>query len=114
MTTCPICEKGMLKPVQEKHLLFGEDLGTYPAEKCTVCGEVFNDSSIMEKIEVVAKKKGVWGLGRRTKISRSGNSLAVRIPKEIAEYLKLKEGKEAYLHPDKHKLVIEVGNSLLE
>lgn len=108
MTTCPICEKGTLKPVKEKHVLFGVDLGTYPGEKCFECGEVFTDSSVIQKIEAVAKQKGIWGLGKKTKISRTGNSLAVRIPKEVADYLKLKEGTEAYIHPEKNKLVIEV------
>ena len=42
----------------------------------------------MEKIENVAKEKGIWGLGIRTKITRSGNSLAVRIPKKMANFLK--------------------------
>lgn len=107
MTTCPVCEKGTLKPVKEKHVLFGVDLGTYPGEKCSECGEVFTDSSVIEKIEAVAKKKGIWGLGKKTKISRTGNSLAVRIPKEVADYLKLKEGTEAYIHPEKNKIVIE-------
>ncbi len=107
MTTCPVCEKGTLKPVKEKHVLFGVDLGTYPGEKCSKCGEVFTDSSIMQKIEAVAKQKGIWGLGKKTRIARTGNSLAVRIPKEVADYLKLREGTEAYIHPEKNKIVIE-------
>ncbi|MBI4453376.1 AbrB/MazE/SpoVT family DNA-binding domain-containing protein [Candidatus Woesearchaeota archaeon] len=40
-------------------------------------------------------------------ITRTGNSLAVRIPKKIADYLKLVEDKEAYIHPHDHKLIIE-------
>jgi len=108
MTKCPICEKGNLKPVMEKHVLFGVDLGSYPGEKCTACGEVFTDSSVMKKIELAAKQRGIWGLGRKTKIAKAGNSLAVRIPKEIAKHLNLKEGKEAYVHPEKDKIVIEI------
>ncbi len=104
---CPACEKGTLKPTKEKHVLFGVDLGTYPGEKCNSCGEVFTDSSIMKKIETAAKQKGIWGLGKKTKIALAGNSLAVRIPKAVAKYLKLKEGEEAYIHPEDHKLVIE-------
>ena len=61
----------------------------------------------MEKIEATAKQKGIWGLGVKTKISRAGNSLAVRIPKKIADYLKLTEGAEAYIHPENKKIVIE-------
>lgn len=45
---------------------------------------------------------GHW---KKTKITRTGNSLAVRIPKEIADYLNLKEGEEAYIHPEGKKLV---------
>lgn len=108
MTKCPICEKGTLKKVMEEHKLFGVNLGTYPGEKCMKCGEVFTDSSVMEKIEFVAKQKGIWGLGRKTKIAKAGNSLAVRIPQEVAKYLKLKIGKEAYIHPEANKLIIEV------
>ncbi len=107
MKKCPICEKGVLKPVKEKHMLFGADLGTYPGEKCTNCGEVFTDSEIIKKIEIVAKEKGIWGLGKKIKIARSGNSLAIRIPNDLVKHLKLKEGKEAYVHPDGNKIVVE-------
>lgn len=104
-----MCEKGTLKSGKEKHVLFGIDLGTYPGQKCSSCGEVFTDSTEMIKIEKKAKQKGIWGLGKKTKITRTGNSLAVRIPKEIAEYLHLKEGNEAWMHPERDKLVIEKG-----
>ena len=88
--------------------MFGVDLGTYPGLKCSVCGEVFTGGEVMDKIEAAAKQKGIWGLGRKTKITRSGNSLAVRIPKDLADYLKLKEGKEAYIHPEQDKIVVEI------
>ena len=110
MTKCPMCEKGTLKPVMEKHIMFGVDLGIYPGEKCSSCGEVFSDSSVMLKIEELAKKKGIWGLGSKTKITRTGNSLAVRIPQKIVKFLKLKDGEETYIHPELNKLVIETRN----
>ena len=88
-------------------MMFGVDLGEFPAEICTKCGESFTDEKTTRAIEESAKKKGVWGLGKKTKITKTGNSLAVRIPKEIANFLKLEEGKEAYIHPDKDKLIIE-------
>ncbi len=109
MAKCPLCGKGTLKATREKHVMFGVDLGTYPAERCSACGEVFTDSSAMEKIEAEAKAKGIWGIGKKTKITRSGNSLAVRIPKEVVSFLHLKEGQEAYIHPEQKKLVIEPG-----
>lgn len=108
MTKCPVCEQGTLKQTIEEHKMFGISLGKYPGEKCTSCGEVFTDSSAIEKIESVAKQKGIWGLEKKTKIAKAGNSLAVRIPQEIAKYLKLKIGEEATIHPEENKLVIEV------
>ena len=63
---------------------------------------------ISDKIDEIAKEKGLWGLGAKTRIARYGNSLTVRIPKKIADFMHLREGKEAYIHPgDKNKIVIE-------
>ena len=106
---CPICEKGTLKKGNIKETMFGVYLGDYPAEICNKCGESFTNEKTTRAIEEAAKKKGVWGLGRKTKITKTGNSLAVRIPKEIADFLNLSEGKEAYIHPDKDRLIIESG-----
>lgn len=104
---CPVCDKGKLKKGKIKESMFGIYLGEFPAEICTKCGESFTDAETTRKIENAAMKKGVWGLGKKTKITRTGNSLAVRIPKKIADYLKLTEGKEAYIHPENNKLIIE-------
>jgi len=104
---CPICEKGILKKGKIKESMFGVYLGEFPAEICTKCGESFTDSETTRKIEESAKRKGIWGLGKKTKITRTGNSLAVRIPKKVADYLNLKEGQETYVHPEKNKLIIE-------
>ena len=106
-TKCPICDKGKLKKGKIKEYMFGIYLGEFPAEICQKCNESFTDSETTKKIEEAAKKKGIWGLGKKTKITRTGNSLAVRIPKHIADYLKLTEGKEAYIHPENNKLIIE-------
>src|SRR3989344_2928309 len=91
---CPICEKGTLKTEKIREEMFGVYLGNYPADVCGSCGESFTDEETTRAIEAAAKAKGIWGLGKKTKIARAGNSLAVRIPKEIAEYLHLKEGSE--------------------
>ncbi len=104
---CPICEKGMMKKGKVKEEMYGVVLGEFPAEICGACHESLVSSETMEKIEAAAKAKGIWGLGNKIKIVRSGNSLAINIPKQIAEFLKLKEGKEAFIHPEGHKLVVE-------
>ena len=104
---CPICDKGTLKKKEIEEKMFGISLGNFLAEVCTKCGESFTSSETTHKIEEIAKKKGIWGLGMKTKITKTGNSLAVRIPKNIVDYLNLKVGEEAYIHPEDHKLIIE-------
>ena len=104
---CPLCNKGNLRKKEIDERMFGVYLGKFPADVCDVCNESFTDEETTRIIENVAKKKGIWGLGLKTKIAKTGNSLAVRIPKRIAEFLNLKEGEEAYIHPDADRLVIE-------
>lgn len=49
-------------------------------------------------------------LEEKTKVAQVGNSLAIRIPKEIAEFLKLKKEEEVKLVPKSpHELSIEMG-----
>lgn len=105
---CPACDRGALKkgPVEEE--MFGVKLGKYWAEVCNKCGESFVDEETMRKIEIRAKAVGVWGLAKKTKVIRSGNSLAVRIPAEIAKFAHLAKGIELVLHPEgKKKIVLE-------
>ena len=87
--------------------MFGIYLGRFQADVCNKCGESFTDSNTTKKIEETAKKKGIWNLSAVTKITKTGNSLAVRIPKKVADYLKLKNGEEAYIHPEENRLIIE-------
>ena len=48
-------------------------------------------------------------MAKRTKIAKVGNSLAIRIPKVIAQRLELKKGQEVSIFPEnKHDLHIYV------
>lgn len=107
MTKCPICNKGKLKKGFIEERMFGVYLGKFPAEICSNCKESFTDEAVTKKIEEIAKSKGIWGLGVKTKITKAGNSLVVRIPKKLADFLKLKQGRETFIHPEDHKLIIE-------
>jgi len=107
MTKCPACEKGELKKGKIKESMFGVFLGEFPAEICSACGESFTDEKTTQQIESIAKKKGLWGLGMKTKITKTGNSLAIRIPQKIVKFLHLKEGEETIIHPETNKLIIE-------
>lgn len=104
---CPACEKGTLEKGKIKETMFGVYLGEFPAEICSKCNESFTDEKTTKTIEEAARKKGIWGLGKKTKITKTGNSIAVRIPKEIVDFLNLKVGKEAYIHPERNKIIIE-------
>ncbi|MFO7618267.1 MAG: AbrB/MazE/SpoVT family DNA-binding domain-containing protein [Thermoplasmata archaeon] len=109
MKKCPICGRSALKEAKVEEEMFGVGLGQYDAEVCQKCGESFLDQSEMERMEARAKELGVWGLGKRIKVVKSGNSLSVRIPAQIAEYLDLTEGKSVFLYPDgKDRIVVEV------
>ena len=108
MVKCPVCEKGNLKKEIIEESMFGIALGKFPADVCTYCKESFTDSETTKSIEDIAKKKGIWGLSSKTKITKTGNSLAVRIPKKITDYLKIKNGNEAYVHPDGKRIIVEI------
>ena len=105
---CVICEGKTIKKTVE-HKEFGISLGKFDAEVCEKCGETYFDEKIVEKIQQKSKQMGLFGLAKKAKIAEIGNSIAVRIPKEIAEFLKLKKGKEVIIFPEsKHGLHIDV------
>ncbi len=105
---CPMCnstlEKGQIKEVYLGHLL-----GIFDGYHCSKCGETLLTEESAIKAEHKAKELGIWGLAEKTKITKSGNSLVVRIKKKLADYLRLSEGEEVLIHPEgKKKLVVEV------
>ncbi len=105
---CVICEGKTFKNIVE-YKEFGISLGKFEAEVCEKCGETYFDERVVEKIQQKSKQLGLFGLAKKAKIAEIGNSIAVRIPKEIAEFLKLKKGKEVLIFPEsKHGLHIDV------
>ena len=110
MTQCPVCGKGKLRRGKVREQMFGVDLGEYPAEICGSCEESFVDQEAMRKIETRAKELGLWGLAKKVSIAKSGNSLVVRIPADLARFLKLKGGEDALVRPEgREKIVVELG-----
>lgn len=82
-------------------------LGNFKAEICKKCGETYFDEKIAEKIQSKSKELGLFGLAKKAKVAEVGNSIAIRIPKEIATFLGLKKGKEVTITPEsKHGLYI--------
>lgn len=104
---CPICEKGKMIKKKTTYTYNEIDFGEYESYVCRKCGERFFTEESSRAIEKKAKELGVWGLERPSKISYSGNSLIVRIPKAIADFMGLSKGKEILLRPEgKAKLIL--------
>ncbi len=105
---CVMCS-GELKEKVAEYREFGVLLGRFKALACTDCGEKFFDSGTADKIQEKSRELGLFGLAKKTKVAKVGNSLAVRIPKEIARFTNLKKEEEVRIVPKNNKeIVIEV------
>ena len=106
---CPICEEGKLNTKKVPYSVYGVELGTFSAQVCNACNEQWFDEKTSTKIQELEKKKGLFGLSKRTKISYSGNSLIVRIPESVAKFMNLHKEDEVIIHPEgKNKITVEL------
>jgi hypothetical protein len=100
---------GKLKRTATEVEFFGIDFGVRKADICTECGSEYLSQELMEEIEREVKRRRLFGLERRGHIAKSGNSLVIRIPKEMAESLKVKRDMAFVMYPSQPRtLVIEV------
>lgn len=107
---CTLCKKGSYEKRKVPYEFLGEKIGIFDALVCNNCHEILFESKASEKIEVEVKHRGLWGLRARSKVSKVGNALDVRIPKSLAGFLSLKKGQEIILEPiDKTRLQVIVG-----
>ncbi|MEK6981479.1 MAG: AbrB/MazE/SpoVT family DNA-binding domain-containing protein [Candidatus Micrarchaeota archaeon] len=107
---CPNCYSNLKKGIVKEEYL-GHSLGEYDGFTCSNCGETLLTEASVVKAQEKVKELGLFGLAQKTTIAKSGNSLIVRIKKNVADYLGLFEGEEVLVHPEgKKKIVIEVAN----
>ena len=100
---------GELKRSKVKVEFFGIDFGLKDAEVCTRCGSEYLDQETMKEIETIVKERNIFGLERKISVTKSGNSLVIRIPPEIAEYLGIHYKSVVQLFPvDKDRLEVKV------
>jgi hypothetical protein len=100
---------GKLRKGHTEVEFFGIDFGIKEAEICSRCGAEYISQDLMEELEAEVKRRGLFGLERRGHVAKSGNSLVIRIPKEITESLKIKRDMPIIIYPSEfRKLVIEV------
>ena len=105
-----MCNKGTLKEKNVEYKEYGILLGKYKASVCTKCGEAFFDSETAKKIQIKSKELGLFGLAKNTKVAKVGNSLAIRIPKEIADFVKLKKEEKVRIVPkSQNELIVGIG-----
>ncbi|MGB8216340.1 MAG: hypothetical protein WCE94_03470 [Candidatus Methanoperedens sp.] len=100
---------GELKRSKIEVEFFGINFGLRDAEICTSCGSEYLDQDTMKEIEAEIKEKNIFGLERKLSVTKSGNSLVIRIPPEIAEFLGIHYKSIVQLFPvDKDRLEIKV------
>ena len=89
-------------------VMYGINLGKFPAEVCQKCGEEVFDEEVSDQIEVIAKKKELWGLEAKTKVGISGTTLDIKFPQKLIRFFGLEKGKEAVIKPkDKHSATVD-------
>ncbi len=100
---------GKLKSGFTEVEFFGINFGLRQADVCSDCGSEYLPQEVMEEIEMEVKKRKFFGLERRGRVAKSGNSLVIRIPKEIVESLKIKRDLPIVIYPtEPKKLIVEV------
>src|SRR3989344_2598913 len=104
---CVMCDSNVKEKLVEYNEL-GKSFGKFKANVCEKCGEVYFNSDTVDKIQQISKKSGLFGIVRKAKVAQLGNSLAIRIPKEIALATGLKKGREVLIEPkSKNNIAIE-------
>lgn len=106
--TCEECGGNVVNKSVD-YVYLGQNLGKFPAEVCTRCGEEVFEEEVTKKVAAIAKQKGIWGISDRGRINKIGSSLGVIINKKIAQFLELKKGEEIIMYPEnKKRLIIQL------
>ena len=92
---CPVCQKGNM---EKKKDVIEQDKVEFEAFKCTECGE---EIMTMKQLKVLAGKYRRLRNAKDITFAKWGNSIAVRIPSDIAEEYNISAGKHGILTKDK-------------
>ena len=100
---------GILKKSRTQVEFFGIDFGIRECEVCTKCGSEYLSDDVLGEIENEVKKKKLFGLEKQAQITKSGNSLVIRIPPEIAKFSGVHYKDIVRIYPvEKKKIEIEL------
>ncbi len=97
---CPTCKKGEM--VKKKDVM-KEDGVSYEYYFCSLCKEEILD---MGQLQSIAKKYRKLRKAKEVTFSKWGNSIAVRIPNEIAQDLSIRPGNHGLLQKEKKSIKI--------
>lgn len=95
---CPVCQKGIM---EKKKDAIEQDGVEFEAFKCPRCGE---EIMTMKQLKAIAVKYRKLRAAKDITFAKWGNSIAVRIPSEIAEEYNISAGKRGILTKDKKGL----------
>ena len=100
---------GSLKKTKVEVEFFGIDFGLRDAEVCTACGSEYLDQDTLKVIEKEIKERKIFALEKKVQVTKSGQSLVIMIPPEIAEFLNIHYKSLVQLFPvDKDRLEVKV------
>ncbi|MGB3479881.1 MAG: hypothetical protein WBB67_12060 [bacterium] len=101
---------GRIKWQKKRIEIQGVDCGILDVEYCPRCGSEYFPEQSMVIIEENLKKAALWGMKRKEiTFWRSGNTVVMRLPVNIARNLNLKASMKGLLYQEgKNKLVIEI------
>ena len=77
---------GILKKSHTQVEFFGIDFGIKECEICTKYNSEYLNDEILDEIEKEVKKRKLFRLEKEIQITKSGNSLVVRIPPDIVKF----------------------------
>ncbi len=90
---------GKLKKSKTQVEFFGLDFGLRDCEVCTSCGSEYLNDTVLLEIEQEVKKKKLFGLEKQAQVTKSGNSLVLRLPPEIVKFTGISYKDHVKIYP---------------
>ena len=97
---CPLCSKGKMEKIKD---VIKEDGIIFEAFRCRSCGEELMN---MKQLKGLANQYRKLRRGKDIIFSQWGNSIAVRIPKDVVMQYRITSGKRGTLTKDKDGIKI--------
>lgn len=100
---------GILKKSNCNVEFFGIDFGIKECEVCATCNSEYLSDEILEEVEKEVKKRKLFGLEKQAQVTKSGNSLVIRIPPEIAKFAGMHYKDQVRIYPvAKNRIEVEL------